>query len=152
LKHSEESLKKQFKNFKEAKTHFGLNARGWKALADKLNSPSAEQLQSQVKELLEKIAVLEQENTKLRQTKDKFKDFDEVGFWLLDRNFNRSKFEDLEISEDATERESVAKAEHKRLATKYHPDSGGTDEQMANVNRLLEQMMALVKMNGGVGL
>jgi curved DNA-binding protein CbpA len=48
--------------------------------------------------------------------------------------------------------ESKANAAYKRLAQKYHPDSGGLDEQMQNLNKLKKQMLSLVKLNGGMGL
>lgn len=150
--YTEEGLREQFQYIKDAKAHFGLKARGWKALADKLNEPSPEDLKKQVQVLTTKLGALEAENEKLKASAVKGEGFDEIGFWLLDRNFKRSEFEDFDIDEEATEVESKAKSEHQRLAKRYHPDNGGTAEQMANVNRLKEQMLALVKMNGGMGL
>ncbi|MEB3360149.1 MAG: hypothetical protein VKK04_25715 [Synechococcales bacterium] len=151
-KYTVEGLKQQFPKLAEAKAFFGLKARGWQALADKLNQPSLEDLKSQLEQLREQVAVLQAENEQLRASLAKGNGFDEAGFWLLDGNFERSKFEDFGIGENATEMESKAKAEYRRLAQKYHPDNGGTDEQMANVNRLYEQMISLVKINGGMGL
>jgi hypothetical protein len=146
------SLQKQYKNFKEAKSHFGITARGWEALAKKLNEPTSEELKTQIKELSKVVEEQRKEIEALKKSVVPSTGFDEVGFWLLDRNFDRSKFQDFGVAEEATECESSAKAVYKRLAQKYHPDNGGTDEQMANVNRLQEQMMALVKMNGGLGI
>lgn len=151
-KYTEKDLKKKFSSFKEAKTHFGISARGWQTLVDKLNEPSLKDLKLQVQKLTAEIEALKSENEQLKTAAVKGDGFDEVGFWLLDRNFERSKFEDFEIDEEATEIESKAKAEYRRLAQKYHPDNGGTDEQMANVKRLHEQMLAIVEINGGVGL
>ncbi|MBD2068111.1 hypothetical protein H6F93_11345 [Leptolyngbya sp. FACHB-671] len=151
--YTEAELKKQFKSFQDARKAFpGIKARGWETLAQKLNEPSPEQLKTQVKALNELVESLKQEIEALKKSVVQPSDFDEIGFWLLDRNFDRSKFEDFDIAEDATECESAAKSVYKKLAQQYHPDSGGTDEQMANVNRLHEQMMALVKMNGGLGV
>ena len=151
-RYTEQGLREQFKYLKDAKEHFGLKARGWQALAEKLNEPSKDDLRKQVQLLTKKVEALETENQKLRSSVVQGEDFDEMGFWLLDRNFDRSNFEDFDIDEEATEVESKAKSEHQRLAKLYHPDNGGTAEQMANVNRLKEQMLALVKMNGGMGL
>ena len=151
-KYTVASLKKQFKAFPQAKHHFGLKARSWQALADKLNSPSLEDLKTQIVALKAQVARLEAENKQLRANAAKNPDFDEIGFWLLDRNFDRAKFQDFGIPEEATEMESKANAEYKRLAQKYHPDSGGLDEQMQNLNKLKKQMLSLVKLNGGIGL
>jgi uncharacterized small protein (DUF1192 family) len=150
--YTEASLRKQFKKLADAKKHFGLKARGWQALADKLNTPSADELKAQLKVLENRIAKLEAENKQLREHVSGVNGFDEVGFWLLDRNFERAKFEDFGIPSEATEMESKAQAEYKRLAQKYHPDNGGLDEQMQNLNRLRKQMLSFVKLNGGVGL
>lgn len=150
--YTEKSLKGQFKSFKQAKAHFGLKARSWKALAEKLNAPSVTDLEIQLAKLKMQVAQLEEENELLRKRAASSDDFDEVGFWLLDRNFERANFEDFDIGEEATEMESATQKEYKRLAQKYHPDNGGLPEQMANVNRLRSQMLSLVKTNGGMGL
>jgi uncharacterized small protein (DUF1192 family) len=151
-RHTATSLKNQFGSFPDAKQHFGLKARSWQALADKLNIPSVEDLKAQIVALEAQVAKLEAENKQLRSNATKNPDFDEIGFWLLDRNFDRAKFEDFGIPEEATEMESKANAAYKRLAQKYHPDSGGLDEQMQNLNKLKKQMLSLVKLNGGMGL
>ncbi|MBD1871867.1 hypothetical protein H6F75_00080 [Nodosilinea sp. FACHB-131] len=151
-KHTAASLKEQFKTFTDAKQHFRLKARSWQALADKLNAPSVDDLKTQLATLEAQVAKLESENKQLRAHAATGAGFDEVGFWLLDRNFERAKFEDFGISEAATEMESQAQAEYKRLAQKYHPDNGGLDEQMQNLNRLRNQMLSIVKLNGGVGI
>jgi hypothetical protein len=72
---------------------------------------------------------------------------DEIGFWLLDKNFDRSKYSDLGVPSEATKSTAVANAYYKQLAAKYHPDKGGNAEQMANVNRLRDQMLAMAEMN-----
>ena len=41
-----EALKQEFSSLKAAKHHFGVSARGWTALADKLNSPDSAQAAS----------------------------------------------------------------------------------------------------------
>jgi curved DNA-binding protein CbpA len=46
---------------------------------------------------------------------------------------------------------SIARKFYKELARRYHPDKGGTNEQMANLKLLEDQMMALVEMNEGLG-
>jgi uncharacterized small protein (DUF1192 family) len=151
-KHTAASLKEQFKSFSDAKQHFGLKARSWQALADKLNAPSLDDLKAQIATLEAQVAKLEAENKQLHAHAATGTDFDEVGFWLLDRNFERAKFEDFGISEAATEMESKAEAEYKRLAKKYHSDNGGLNEQMQNLNRLRQQMLSMVKISGGMGL
>ena len=65
-KYTVASLKKQFKAFAQAKQHFGLKARSWEALADKLNSPSLEELKAQILALKAQVARLEAENKQLR--------------------------------------------------------------------------------------
>lgn len=146
-KYTEASLKEQFKSFKEAKAKTKTKARSWKALATKLNKPKPEE---EIARLKNQIKSLEAEMAHLRKAAEG--NFDEVGFWLLDRNFERAKFVDFGISEKATEMESEAKKIHKELSQRYHPDSGGSDEQQANVNRLKKQMLSVVKLNGGMGL
>ena len=150
-KYTVEELKRQHKTFPDAKKAYGIKAKGWVALVDKLNRPTYEQLQKQVKDLLAQNNKLSKENASLKQSVSKTKDFDELGFWLLDSNFDRSKFSDFSVPVEAVERESAAKAFYKDLAQTYHPDKGGTEMQMANVSRLYDQLMALVEMNEGLG-
>lgn len=149
--YSIEELKSRYKTFNEAKAAFNLKARSWAALVDKLNLPNYEQLKEQVKHLLITIESLRRENEALKQSISKTKEFDEIGFWLLDNNFERSRFSDFDIPEDAIKAESIAKSFYKKLAQKYHPDQGGTEMQMSNLGRLHDQLMALVEMNGGLG-
>ncbi|MCT7963429.1 hypothetical protein NG791_22390 [Laspinema sp. D1] len=151
-KYTVEKLKQNFKTFKEAKIAFNLKARSWLALVDKLNAPNYEDLKYQVSELKKENNQLHKENELLKASISKTTDFDEIGFWLLDRNFDRSKFSDFGVPEEAIKIESVAKNFYKKLARKYHPDKGGTEMQMSNVNRLYEQLMALVEMNEGLGV
>lgn len=152
IKYTVEKLKQKFKTFKEAKIAYKLKARSWLALVDKLNAPSYEQLKEQVFQFKKENDQLRQENETLKASISKTIDFDEVGFWLLDGNFERSKFSDFGVPEEATKIESVAKDFYKKLARKYHPDQGGTGMQMSNVNRLYDQMMVLVEMNEGLGV
>ena len=146
-KYTDKNLKEQFQSFKDAKAHFKIKARSWKALAAKLNKPSQE---DEISILKRQIEQLKAEVERLRAASEDA--FDEVGFWLLDRNFERAIFEDFGVSEQATEMESEAKKIHKELSQRYHPDSGGSDEQMANVNKLKKQMLSVVRLNGGMGL
>lgn len=150
-KYTVEELKHQHKTLRDAKKAYGIKARSWVALADKLNLPTYEQLNKQVKDLLYQNEKLSNENQSLKKSVSKTKDFDEIGFWLLDNNFDRSRFSDFNAPVEAIERESVAKEFYKALAQKYHPDKGGTEMQMANVSRLYDQLMALVEMNEGLG-
>jgi hypothetical protein len=135
-----QGLKKDFKSIAQAKTHFGVTARGWDALAAKLNgNPTIAELQT-----------LRLENAELRAQLAQCQP-DPVGFWLLDGNFDRSRFTDFSVPNDAFYKESIARSFHRDLARRFHPDAGGTDEQMANLNQLLDQLLALAAMNGGRG-
>ena len=147
-----EKIKERFKTLKDAKIAFNIKARSWLALVDKLNAPSYEQLKQQLAHVLKENEQLRQENEILKKSISKTNEFDEVGFWLLDNNFDRSRFSDFGITEEATKIEFIAKAFYKKLAQKYHPDKGGTEMQMSNLNRLYDQMMALVEMNEGLGI
>jgi hypothetical protein len=142
--HTIASLKKEYKTLVAAKTAFNLKAKSWADLVEKLNAPSIEQLQTE-------IARLNAENKSLKQQLTEAQGFDPIGFWLQDGNFERSKFSDFKAPPEATRKESIAKKFYKELARRYHPDKGGTSEQMANVKKLEDQMMALVDMNGGLG-
>jgi hypothetical protein len=144
-----EGLKQQFGKLSVAKAEFGLKARGWQALADKLNQPSGEDATKQLEQLRQENAALKQE---LAALKAQVGNSDPVGFWLLDGNFDRSRFSDFGVPDAAFKKESVAKQFHKELSRRYHPDKGGTPEQMANLNKLLDQILALVEMNYGVGV
>ncbi|MFG6094302.1 hypothetical protein SPB21_03585 [Leptothoe sp. ISB3NOV94-8A] len=140
-------LKGRYSSFDEAKAQLGIKARSWDALIQKLNKPSPEQ---EIAMLKGQVEALKAEVKRLREAGENA--FDEVGFWLLDRNFDRAKFEDFGVSEKATEMESEAKKIYIELSQRYHPDNGGLDEQQANINKLRKQMLAVVKLNGGMGL
>jgi hypothetical protein len=135
--HTISSLKAEHKNLAAAKAFHKLKARSWAALAEKLNTPTVEELLA--------------ENAALKKQLAAAQGFDSVGFWLLDANFDRSKFSDFQAPPETTKKESVAREFYKELARRYHPDKGGTNQQMANVKKLEDQMMALVDMNGGLG-
>jgi hypothetical protein len=136
-----QGLKKDYQSIAQAKTHFGVTARGWEALAAKLNdSPTIAELQ-----------MLRLENAELRAQLAQSQS-DPVGFWLLDGNFDRSRFTDFAVPNDAFYKESIARSFHRGLARRFHPDANGTDEQMANLNQLLGQLLALVEMNEGMGV
>jgi hypothetical protein len=146
--HTTQSLKQQYKTLAAAKAQLGLKAKGWQALADKLNQPSG-------KDAIAQLEQLRLENAALKQQLDALKlqvaNPDPIGFWLLDGNFDRSRFPDFGVPDTAFRQESVAKQFHKDLSKRFHPDKGGTAEQMANLNKLLDQVLALVEMNGGLG-
>jgi hypothetical protein len=137
-----QGLKREFKTIAAAKAKLGVTARGWDALVAKLNAlPSSE------------LDELRAENALLRKQIAQLKGLvNPIGFWLLDGNFDRSRFPDFGVPKDAFYKESVAKTFHKELARQFHPDKGGTAEQMANLNQLLNQLLALVEMNGGLGV
>lgn len=136
-----ENLKKQYKTFKAAKLAEGFKAKSWAALAEKINNAG----------LQARIVELEAENAALKQQLANTPEFDWVGFWLQDGNFERSNFEDFGTPADATYKESAARKFYKELARRYHPDLGGTNEQMANIKLLEDQMLGMVVLNEGVG-
>ncbi len=72
---------------------------------------------------------------------------DKEGFWLMDENFDRSRFTDFDLPDNAKRDASVARKIYLDLSRKYHPDAGGSDEQMANVRKLYDQLLVLVEMN-----
>jgi hypothetical protein len=135
--HTAKSLKAEHKTLVAAKSAHKLKVKSWQALADKLNTPTIESLQQKIKELEAQLATSQ--------------GFDPVGFWLLSGNFERSKFGDFGTPSDATYKESVARQFYKELARRYHPDKGGTHEQMANLKLLEDQMLTMVEFNSGMG-
>jgi hypothetical protein len=143
-----QSLKQQYKTLAAAKAQLNLKARGWQALADKLNQPSADDAIAQLEQLRQENAALKQQ---LDALKSQVGNSDPVGFWLLDGNFDRSRFPDFGVPDTAFRKESLAKQFHKELSKRFHPDKGGTAEQMANLNKLLGQVLGLVEMNNGLG-
>jgi hypothetical protein len=148
MMHSVQGLKQQYKSLAAAKVALGVTARGWQALTDKLNRPSGEEAIAQLNQLRQENAALKQQ---LDALKTQVAHPDPVGFWLLDGNFDRSRFPDFGVPKEAFYKESIAKTFHKQLARQFHPDKGGTAEQMANLNRLHDQVLALVEMNNGLG-
>lgn len=136
-------LKADHKTLAAAKAYFGLKARSWEALADKLGQSQEPSDQGLIAELRATIARLEGEIQSLQQP-------DLIGFWLMDGNFERSRFSDFDLPAMALQSVSAAKAWHKKLARRYHPDKGGTPEQMANLNRMLDQMLALAELSEGM--
>ena len=133
------SLKTEYKTLAAAKAFHKLKASSWAALAEKLNTPSVEQLQTEIERL-------KAENTALKQQLTKDQGFDLVGFWLQDGNFERSRLEDFGISKDVLDSTSAVKKVWKELSLRYHPDKGGTQEHQANLNRLQNQMMAMASL------
>jgi hypothetical protein len=141
MMHSVQGLKQQYKTLAAAKAALGLTARGWDALVAKLNaSPTSE-----LDQLRQENAQLKAQIAQLQQVANP------TGFWLLDGNFDRSRFPDFGVPHEAFRKESVAKQFHKELSKQFHPDKGGTAEQMANLNKLLGQILGLVEMNDGLG-
>jgi hypothetical protein len=122
-------------------------AAGGAAVAD-----NTSELQAKAKQLEERLSALEAENKQLKSQASGPEQFDEPGFWLKDKNFERANFADFGVPDDALEMESRAEAFYKNLAKKYHPDKGGSAEQMQNINKLRKQMLSIVKLNGGMGL
>jgi hypothetical protein len=149
--YSIDEIKSKYKTLKAAKADLKIKANSWKSLVEKLNLPTYKQLQDQLIEFKKHNEILRKENESLKKSVSKTTKFDEIGFWLIDGNFERSKFTDFAVPEQATRIESLAKAFYKSLVQRYHPDQGGTDMQMSNLKRLYDQMMTLVEMNDGLG-
>ncbi|WP_404785270.1 hypothetical protein [Altericista sp. CCNU0014] len=150
-KYNIDEIKSKYKTLKIAKEDLKIKANSWKTLIEKLNLPTYEQIKDQLTEIKKENEILRRENDSLKKSVSKNTEFDEVGFWLIDGNFERSKFTDFNVPEQATRIESFAKSFYKSLAQKYHPDQGGTDMQMSNLKHLYDQMMTLVEMNDGLG-
>jgi hypothetical protein len=131
------SLKAEHKTLAAAKVAHKIKAKSWAALVGKLNTPTIQEL------LIE--------NAALKKQLEAAQGFDSIGFWLSNGNFERSRFEDFGTPADATYKESVARKFYKELARRYHPDLGGTNEQMANLKTLEDQMLGMVAFNEGLG-
>ena len=116
------SLKSEHKTLAAAKAAHKLKANSWAALVEKLNTPTVAQLQAEIASLKQQLAAAQ--------------GFDLTGFWLLDGNFDRSKFGDFGTPKEATKKESIARKFYKELARRYHPDKGGSDEQDRKSTRL----------------
>jgi hypothetical protein len=140
--YSAKDLKKKYGSLSQARSALGMTARGWQALADKLNQPTPE---AELRRLKQEVQQLQQEVASLKNLGDP------VGFWLLDGNFDRSRFTDFAVPEAAFKQESIANKFYKQLSRKFHPDKGGTASQMANLNTLYGQILAFVELNNGMG-
>ncbi|MDF5718586.1 MAG: hypothetical protein PUP93_33155 [Rhizonema sp. NSF051] len=145
-------LKEKHKKFAEAKQHFGVKAKGWQKLCDKLNASFAKD--AQIAELQSKIALLE---AQLAENKPK-SDLDLI---LTDRFYKRGVkinevFESIEALNGEPEgtvinawefSESALKRRYYRLAMIYHPDVNGSNEQMVNLNHAYKNAQSIVKIN-----
>lgn len=70
---------------------------------------------------------------------------DKNGYLLKDKNFERADFEDFDIPAKVFKSEVEAKKVHRELAKRYHPDLGGSAEQMANLNILFDQILDKIR-------
>jgi hypothetical protein len=162
--YTEKDLKDKYKKFAAAKEHFGVKANGWLALCNKLNVEAAkgrildlehqnERLQSQLEAAMVRILELEQESTK-----------SDLDLMLTDLVYKRGVgsdeiFESSEAMEEEPEGvgrddwayfESVLKRRYFRLAKRYHPDRGGSNDQLNNLKHAYEVAKTFVKINGGL--
>ena len=64
----------------------------------------------------------------------------EPGVWLRDGAFQLANFEDFGVGDAQLASRSTVKAFYRDMSNRFHPDKGGTAEQMANLNRLRDQM------------
>lgn len=156
-----QDLKKQFSSFKSAKDYFKVKAQSWQKLCDKLNAESDKdthlvELESLVKELTTQLE-------SLRATKSIKSELDIL---LMDLVYKRGVggneiFESREAMEgepeDADKDDwasfySTLKRRYHRLSQLYHPDRGGTKEQMRNLTHAYESALTYVKANNGMDL
>ena len=106
---------------------------------------------AEIRDLIEANQVLSYENKNLwrdRETRDliaaaKQQQLDEMGFWLLDKNFDRSQFSDFPIPEEALLDESEAQKFFIRFFQVYWHSV----EQRENVKRLYQQILTVVSVN-----
>lgn len=106
---------------------------------------------AEIRDLLETNQVLAYENKNLwrdRETRDlmeaaKQSQLDEMGFWLLDKNFSRSNLSDFPIPKEALLDESEAQKFFIRFFRVYWHSV----EQRENVKRLYEQILVVVSAN-----
>lgn len=156
-----QDLKKRFSSFKGAKDYFKVKAQSWQKLCDKLNAESSKdarfiELESLMKELTTQLE-------SLRATKSIKSDLDIL---LMDLVYKRGVggdeiFESREVMEgepeDADKDDwasfySTLKRRYHRLSQLYHPDRGGTKEQMGNLTHAYESALIYVKANNGMDL
>ncbi len=71
----------------------------------------------------------------------------EPGIWLRDGAFQLARFEDFGVSDAQLASRSTVRAFYREMSNQFHPDKGGTAEQMANLNRLRSQMDSIVRIN-----
>ncbi|MDF5717815.1 MAG: hypothetical protein PUP93_29105, partial [Rhizonema sp. NSF051] len=145
-------LKEKHKKFAAAKQHFGIKAKGWQRLCDKLNINFAKD--AEIAELQSKIALLEKQITENKPKSD-------LDLLLSDRFYKRGVqpneiFESLEALNEDPEgmvsnawefSESVLKRRYYKLAMIYHPDVNGSNEQMINLNHAYKNAQAITKIN-----
>jgi hypothetical protein len=122
--HTISSLKAEHKTLAAAKAFHKLKARSWAALAEKLNTPTVEELLA--------------ENAALKKQLAAAQGFDSVGFWLLDANFDRSNLEDFGFTKDVLKTKLAVEAAFKKLSF-----SNATPEQQANLAKFHLQLIGM---------
>lgn len=156
-----QDLKKQFSSFKRAKDHFKIKAQSWQKLCEKLNTESSKdarliELEALVKELAKQLEALRA----IKSIKS------ELDILLMHFVYKRGVgddeiFESREAMkgepEDADKDDwasfySTLKRRYHRLSQIYHPDCGGTEEQMASLTHAYEAALTYVKGNNGMDL
>jgi hypothetical protein len=156
-----QDLKKQFSSFKSAKDSFKVKAQSWQKLCDKLNGESSKdarllKLESKVKELTTQLESLRA----IKSIKS------ELDILLMDLVYKRGVGDDeifeskeaMEGEPDDADRDdwasfySTLKRRYHRLSQLYHPDGGGTEEQMANLTHSYKSALTYVKANNGMDL
>lgn len=155
--YSVEQLKKEYASFKEAKLALGLKATSWAKLVEKLNGRSQHEL---------KLEALEKEVAELKARLLMFGQQSDLDILLSNLVYKRGVgsnevFESPEAmageppgtgKDDWAYFESTLKRRYHRLAKRYHPDNGGSDEHMGNLARSYSIARTFVKDNDGMGI
>ncbi len=152
-----QQLKTEFTSFREAKVAHNLTARSWAKLAEKLNSRGQEELK--IKELEKEVADLKAKLIMLEKVSD-------LDILLSNLVYKRGvgSNEVFESPEAMTDEppgtgkddwayfETTLKRRYHRLAKRYHPDNGGSDEHMNNLSHSYSIARTFVKDNDGLGI
>lgn len=108
-------------------------------IATKAKNPATKAQALKVAEKFDKLA------SSALAVRAKSKKPDKIGDLLRNKNFNNAEFEDFDIPAKAFKSTVEAKKAYRELAQKYHPDRGGSEEQMANLNVLFDQINANIE-------
>jgi hypothetical protein len=152
MQHTAIELKSKFKNLAVAKAHFAIKARSWEALACKLNVPTLEDLKAQLEKVQSDLVTAQKRIAELQGATSYKSDL--LSWALTDEGGTLLKSPTAIVfnEEDHQYFYSNAKARYNELAKRFHPDAGGTSEQMANLAKCFEHQLVLIRMNEGMDL